>query len=194
MEVFKANKTFTAQDARRGSIEKFEDLPPIEWYENTLWTFENRREIEREVYKKEDLEAFDHYMNNVTELSREMHDFYIVDPDDGTYQFPNTSYVIIMGPKDDTNTLYLGSILSHSIEELNALNIIPLFLDTRLDDIVAATYDRKFIPQVFMIDNETQKAYSWEFQDDGAAIDQWVLNKSYLASNISFSVPRVLPW
>ena len=103
--MLKANRTFTAQDARRGSIEKFEDLPPIEWYENTLWTYENRQDQEKKLYKKEDLEAFDHYMKNMTELSREMHDFYIIDPDTMNYQFPNQSWVMLFGKKDDQVTL-----------------------------------------------------------------------------------------
>lgn len=89
VEMYESKKLFTAQDARRGSIEKFEDLPPIEWYENTLWTYENRKDIEKQVYKLDDLRAWDHYFANITELSREMHDFYIIDPNDGRYQIKN---------------------------------------------------------------------------------------------------------
>jgi len=101
LEVYKSNKSFTAQDARRGSIEKSEDLPAIEWYENTLWVFEHRKEIERKTYKRQDLDGWDHFFENITEFSREMHDFYVADPDDGSYLFPDQSYVLIFGAKDD---------------------------------------------------------------------------------------------
>ena len=40
-------------------------------------------------------------MKNMTELSREMHDFYIIDPDTMNYQFPNQSWVMLFGKKDD---------------------------------------------------------------------------------------------
>jgi len=95
------NKTFTSMDARKGSIETLDYLPAIEFYDNTFWTFENRKEMESKYYKPEDLKAFDHYLKNMTETSREMHDFYIADPDTGKYLFPNQSYLILFGAKDD---------------------------------------------------------------------------------------------
>ena len=35
-------KMYTASEAHRGSIEKFEDLPEIEWYHNTDWVYQSR--------------------------------------------------------------------------------------------------------------------------------------------------------
>jgi hypothetical protein len=107
--MYKNNKTFTAMDARKGSVEDGGELPAIENYANTLWVFENRRKIEKEHYKLEDLEAYDHYFSNLTELSREMYDFYIADPDSGEVYPNNLSYVIIFGTKDDQSSVYLGS-------------------------------------------------------------------------------------
>lgn len=103
------NRTFSAIDARRGSIETDDVLPEIEWYVNTLWTFENRDLLEKQFYKREDLDAFDSALKNVTETSREMHDFYISDPETWKYQKPNSSYLILFGKKDDENALYWGN-------------------------------------------------------------------------------------
>ena len=46
-KMLKENRTFSAIDARRGSIETDDVLPEIEWYVNTLWTFENRDLLEK---------------------------------------------------------------------------------------------------------------------------------------------------
>jgi starvation-inducible outer membrane lipoprotein len=112
VEMFEKNQTFSAMDARSGSLEKLDYLPPIEMYDNTLWVFEKRREHERKVYKRDDLDAWDHYLVNITEFSREMHDIYIVDPDNGSYLFPNQSYVLLFGAKNEEKATYLGQQLS----------------------------------------------------------------------------------
>lgn len=54
-----SGKSFTGHQARRGSIEKMEDLPEIEHYENTLWVSDKRAKFERKIYKNEDLKAWD---------------------------------------------------------------------------------------------------------------------------------------
>ena len=141
-----SGKAFTAHDARRGSIEKMEDLPEIEWYENTRWTAEKRDKFERKMYKTEDLMAWDQVFSNVTELSREMYDFYIIDPDNGKYIMPNQSYVILFGIKDDLHTLWWGDRISKASCELNAHEFTPLFVDTQLDPALGATFDRKQNP------------------------------------------------
>lgn len=107
VEMYKNNRTFTAQDARKGTLERGEDLPPIEWYDNTLWVFEHIKKIEREKYKKEDIEAYDSYCNNMTDTSKEMYDLYVSSPNNGDYIFKNTSYVIIFGNKDDQKSIFL---------------------------------------------------------------------------------------
>jgi hypothetical protein len=88
----------------------------------------------------------------------------------------------------------MGRKFSLNIDKLDERNIIPLFVDVHMDDILSATYGRKFSPQLFFISNETKKAYSWEYDSDGEDILDWVLNGTYLKSNTSFAVPRVLPW
>ena len=163
IKMLESNRTFTAMDARRGSIETDDVLPEIEWYVNTLWTFENRDLIEKKFYKREDLDTYDHFLKNLTELSREMHDFYISDPDTWKYQKPESSYLILFGRKDDENALYWGSRIGERLEELNNAGVIPCFVDTHIDDIVGATYGRYFNPHLFFVYNETQTVYGWEF-------------------------------
>jgi len=107
-----SGKVFSAQDARRGTIEKEEDLPEIEWYENTAWTYDHRTKYERKVYKNEDLMAWDGYFSNITEMSREMYDFYVIDPDNGRYIMPNQSFIVLMGLKDDLHTLWWGNVIN----------------------------------------------------------------------------------
>ena len=66
---------------------------------------------------------------NVTELSREMYDFYIIDPDNGKYIMPNQSFVILFGVKDDLHTLWWGNQLSDATCELNSHEWTTLFVD-----------------------------------------------------------------
>jgi hypothetical protein len=66
---------------------------------------------------------------NVTEITREHYDFYVVDPDTGDYLFKNQSYLILFGLKDDEESLYWGRELSMMHCELNRQGIIPLFSD-----------------------------------------------------------------
>jgi len=63
-----------------------------------------------------------------------------------------------------------------------------------MDDMVSATYDRFFSPQLFMIDNNTERAYSWEYNLEMNETLEWVQNKTYLNSETQFQVPRILPW
>jgi len=144
----------------RGSIEKWEDLPEIEFYENTNWVYKERTKNDRIWYKSDDLDIWDDTFANVTETSREMHDFYISDPINGDYQMPNQSWVIIMGEKDDENTIYFGNLLNQAACELNKMEITPLFIDLKHDPILSATYDHtQQGPSLFFISNETQMVY-----------------------------------
>jgi hypothetical protein len=80
---------------------------------------------------------------NVTELSREMYDFYVIDPDNGRYIMPNQSYVILMGVKDDLHALWWGEMLSKATCLLNKHEWTTLFVDTRMDPALTATFDKK---------------------------------------------------
>lgn len=44
---------------------------------------------------------YDDELINFVEISREMYDLYLVDPEDGTYRMKNSSWLIIFMAKDD---------------------------------------------------------------------------------------------
>jgi len=115
------------------------------------------------LYKVDDCGVWDDFYKNITEMTREHYDFYVVDPDSGEYIFKNQSYLIIFGLKDDEDSLYWGNIIGESHCELNRKGIIPLFGDILLEPIISYTYDRKVTPQVFFVWNETQKVYGFDF-------------------------------
>jgi len=73
----------------RGSIESRDDLPSIEMYEPTSFTYRQRQRAESKLYKVDDCAVWDDFYLNVTEINREHYDFYIVDPDTGEYLFKN---------------------------------------------------------------------------------------------------------
>lgn len=89
MELLHSNKTWTADDLSRGSIESRDDLPEIEYYVPTSFTYHQRQKAELKAYKVEDCEQWDHFYKNITEMTREHYDFYVVDPETGNYQFKN---------------------------------------------------------------------------------------------------------
>ena len=69
---------------------------------------------------------------------------------------------------------------------MNDAQITPLFIDTNIDDILSATYDRHFNPQLFVLHNDTRKVYSWEYNMNISDSVDWILNKTYLESKHSF--------
>jgi len=83
---------------------------------------------------------------NITEMSREMYDFYLIDPDNGQYIMPNQSYVILFGIKDDLHTLWWGDKISKATCLLNKHEWTTLFVDAHLDPVLAATFDKKTNP------------------------------------------------
>ena len=77
---------------------------------------------------------------------------------------------------------------------MNDKDIVPLFVDNHLDDILSATFGRKHSPQLFFVDNNTEMVYANEFDVPGDEIVSWVLNGTYKKTNTSFPIPRTLPW
>ena len=80
---------WNADKLLRGSIESRDDLPPIEHYELTSYLYRTRQKREAKVYKVDDCGVWDDFYKNVTEMTKEHYDFYIVDPDTGEYVFKN---------------------------------------------------------------------------------------------------------
>lgn len=111
-ELLESKRYWSADDLARGSIESRDDLPSIEMYESTAFTYRQRQRAEMKVYKVDDCAVWDDFLLNVTEINREHYDFYIVDPDTGDYINKNQSYLIFFGLKDDEETLYWGKEIS----------------------------------------------------------------------------------
>ena len=74
-------------------------------------------------------------------MSREMYDFYVVNPNNGEYIMPNQSFVVIMGVKDDINALWLGKTIHENSNLLNKHEFTLVFIDTHLDPVLEATFD-----------------------------------------------------
>lgn len=154
-QMYHSGAQFHAGIGNRGTIEKWEDLPAIEFYENTYWVHRARNVEDRKHYKSDDLEAWDEAFKNVTELSQEMHDFYIMDHHN-RYMMTNQSFVIIIGNKDDANTLYFGDLFTKHSCALEKKEITTVFIDPNLDPILAATYDHiQETPSIYFVWNET---------------------------------------
>ena len=84
-ELLESKRFWSADDLARGSIESIDDLPEIEMYEPTSFTYRQRQKAEMKFYKVDDCATWDDFYENVTEITREHYDFYIVDPDNGEY-------------------------------------------------------------------------------------------------------------
>lgn len=179
-----ASKTkFSATMGNRGTIEKWEDLPPIEYYENTFWVYKARANQDQKLYKSDDLSVWDDEFKNVTETSLEMHEFYLMDQNKD-YKVKNQSYVIIIGNKDDMTALYIGNMLSRITCKLNKMEFTTLFIDAQLDPALAATYDHLTeMPSVYVIYNETQKVYRFDFSVELKDLESWIVNKTFLNSS-----------
>jgi len=88
-EMLASKRFWTPDELARGSIESADDLPEIEMYEPTSFTYRQRQRAELKMYKVDDCAVWDDFYTNVTEITREHYDFYIVDPDNGEYIFKN---------------------------------------------------------------------------------------------------------
>jgi len=55
-------------------------------------------------------------------------------------------------------------------------------IDIHMDDELSVTYDRQFPVQLFALDNETKRAYSWEFTRLPNDTMDWVVSKDYRKS------------
>jgi len=107
-EMHQSNKTWTAADMIWKDMDSFSDLPPIEFYPMTEYTYQARKKIEVKFYKFDDLQNWDGHFDNVTEISREHYDIYMVNPDTNNYVLKNQSYLILFGIKDDEMSLRIG--------------------------------------------------------------------------------------
>lgn len=56
-------------------------------------------------------------------------------------------------------------------------------IDVHIDDELSVTYDRTFPVQLFALDNETGRAYSWEFTRQTNDTMEWVTSKEYRNSD-----------
>jgi len=84
-EMLESKKFWTSDMLARGSIESRDDLPEIEMYELTSFSYRQRQRLEMKMYKVDDCAVWDQFYDNVTEMTREHYDFYIVDPSTGDY-------------------------------------------------------------------------------------------------------------
>lgn len=65
-------------------------------------------------------------------------------------------------------------------------------IDYNLDPIMSDTFHRTFPCQLFVLDNDTKKAYSWEFDRMPNDTFEWVTKKMYRNSAYQFKIPRTL--
>jgi hypothetical protein len=137
MKLLHSDKYWTGDDLARGSIESRDDLPAFEFYMPTSFTYKHRQKNEMRNYKVDDCSVWDEFFVNVTEITREHYDFYMVDPDDGNYLFKNASWLMLFGVKDDEKTLFWGREMSMHHCELNRKGIIPVFSDILLEPIIS---------------------------------------------------------
>lgn len=128
------------------------------------------------------------------ELSLEIYDLYFVDPYNGKYRFRNDSWAILFMPKNDDYGMVQALLLHENYEALKARNIRIALVDIFLDDLLSATYDRKFTTQMFFLDNNTDMAYSWEYDLMPNETMRWIDDKLYLNSMKKFKIPRSMYW
>jgi hypothetical protein len=63
-----------------------------------------------------------------------------------------------------------------------------------LEPIIGYSYDRKFTPQMFMMWNETQTVYAFDYSVSKVDSVKWVLDGSFKNSTVQFAAPRIMPW
>lgn len=66
------------------------------------------------------------------------------------------------------------------------------FVNRDLEPLLTDTYNAILNPHIFVLDPETQKAYSWDGVKDSSHFDDWLLKKEYLQSKFQFKVPRII--
>ena len=76
----------------------------------------------------------------------------------------------------------------------NKHEFTPVFVDVMLDPVLAATFDKKVNPQLFVIYNETQRVYAWDYEESMNDTISWVLDKKFLNSKVQFDSLRTYPW
>lgn len=77
---------------------------------------------------------------------------------------------------------------------LNKYEWTTVFVDLHLDPILSATFDRKLSPQLFVMWNETQKVYAWDYKESFNDTFEWILEHRFVNSTLQFDSMRVLPW
>ena len=111
-----------------------------------------------------------------------MYDTYLVNPEDSSYMMLNTSWVLIFMKKDDDFGINMAMQIHHDFDEYYKHGYRIGLVDPNLDPILSDTYDQTFPVQLFVLDNKTKMAYSWEFDRRPNETFDWVVNKEYRKS------------
>lgn len=125
---------------------------------------------------------YDDLMQNFTEFSREIYDTYLVNPEDSSYMMLNTSWVMVFMKKDDQFGIHMAMKIHHDFERYYEHGFRIGLVDTNLDPILSDTFDQQFPVQLFILDNDTKMAYSWEYDRPPNETFSWVVNREYRKS------------
>lgn len=128
----------------------------------------------------------------MTEFSREIYDTYLVNTEDSTYMMRNTSWLMMFTRKDTDFGIMQSMMIHEKLDTYFAAGFRCGLVDKALDDELTQTFGVSFDAQLFVLDNETQMAYSWEYDRPVNETLDWVLNRTYRNSAYQFKIPRTL--
>lgn len=104
----------------------------------------------------------------------------------------NTSWLLLFMAKDDAYGIAMALSIHKKHDEHWDNGWRIGLIDVHIDDDISTSYDRTFPCQLFALDNETKRAYSWEFTRPPNETWEWVQNKEYLNSPYNFKIPKTL--
>lgn len=90
------------------------------------------------------LYEYDDELVNFVEMSREMYDLYLVDPDDGSYRMKNSSWLLLFMSKDDMYGIKMALDMHAKHDDWWDKGWRIGLIDIHMDDDLSTTYDKTF--------------------------------------------------
>ena len=103
---------------------------------------QNDRDLYEKIHYDFDMMLeYDDLMQNITEISREMYDTYLVNPEDSSYMMLNTSWVLVFMKKDDSFGIHMSMRIHEDFEPYYKHGFRIGLIDIGIDPILHDTFD-----------------------------------------------------
>ena len=98
-------------------------------------------------------------MRNLTEMTGDKYDYFLVDPDNGTFYGQNFTWVLITVSKKGEVSQWVADQFNDVYKQLKYKKFKFAIIDPRLEELLVESFGRTRFPQIVTIDGDDGRAY-----------------------------------